>query len=127
MNRSKTLQLYRGLIRASKLFLIESRKERCLSQHLLGNFKKQFRDNKNLTDSKEISNQITQANNNYNVLKDLLENKYIQKYPCSVRVRPIVVSKSNYLLSTKSQKTIKAKKWGFLDRLRIVFGNENEK
>eukprot|EP01132_Coremiostelium_polycephalum_P001210 gene1210-1527_t len=126
MSNIKTLHLYRNLVRASKLFLIdESRKDRCLSSFINSNVKKLFRENKNLTDKKQIQSLVSKAEKEYSSFKDLVENKYLIKYPCSITVRPIAVHKTNYLLSSESQQKIKAKKWGFLDRVMVVFNNNN--
>ncbi|KAM9954198.1 hypothetical protein ACTFIW_010969 [Dictyostelium discoideum] len=123
----KTIHMYRNLIRASKLFLNESRKDRCISSHFKSSIQQKYRENKNLKDNKKIIDLNINADKVYSNFKDLLENKYLLKYPCSINIIPDYVEKSNILLSTKNQSKMKSKKWGLLDRLKVVFTKDQEK
>ncbi|KAF2076819.1 hypothetical protein CYY_001896 [Polysphondylium violaceum] len=120
-----TLHLYRNLIRASNLFLVShARKDRCLSTFIKDQTQKSFRENKDVNDSTKIKQLLAKANRDYLNFKDLVENKNLSLYPCSIKVRPDYVQKSNVLLSSANQDRIKNKKWGFVDRLKVIFTRE---
>ncbi|EGC35732.1 hypothetical protein DICPUDRAFT_87725 [Dictyostelium purpureum] len=122
----KNLHMYRNLIRASKLFFMQSRKERCVSSFFTKTIQQKYRENKNVTDKRKLVDLEIEADKVYSNFKDILENKYLTKYPCSINIVPDYVEKSKVLLSTKSQAKMKSKKWGLFDRLKVIFTNEEK-
>eukprot|EP01133_Synstelium_polycarpum_P013850 gene13850-16332_t len=75
----------------------------------------------NVKDPKMKNHLLEKANIQFEGIRSLVENRNLIKYPCSIRIIPEVSQKAKILLSTKSQDKMKKKKWGFMDRVMVVF------
>ncbi|GAM28512.1 hypothetical protein SAMD00019534_116880, partial [Acytostelium subglobosum LB1] len=110
------------MIRAARLLMFDaSRADRSLSTFAGRSIRQRFRDNKNVVDNTMKKIHYQKAIEEFSHMKSLIENQSITKYPCSIRIIPEVVQKSKILLSSTSQDRMKKKKWGFMDRLMVVF------
>ncbi|EFA85103.1 hypothetical protein PPL_02100 [Heterostelium album PN500] len=116
------LNLYRDLIRGARLLMVDvSRKDRSLSGFATKTIREKFRENQKVSDLSLKKHLYEQAQVEFNHMKSLVENQSVIKYPCSIKIRPDVVQKSKILLSSNTQEKMKKNKWGFMDRLMVVF------
>ncbi|EGG19995.1 hypothetical protein DFA_07110 [Cavenderia fasciculata] len=121
---SNCIHLYRDLLRAARLLLVDSaRKDRSFSQVCRNQVRDRFRENKSVVDTQMKRYLFDQAQKEFSHLKSLLENDSLIKYPNTIRVLPEAAKKSKILLSTSSQEKIKSKKWGLIDRVISTFTN----